>query len=628
MARSKVAATVGVLFALVVSILGLIALPNRTRNPGTQVDLLAPAIDPRHSPIDNHIQWALDGLNGTRAFAESEVRDRFSKTMLSAVSPSNFLQQSETLAKDRPYEFRGVLQDTTTVKVVSVRSRSGDGYISVAVATGDPQHLEGLFIGKEAIGASAPISAGYLTTIVFGGISLSVLGAYFVWQHRGRLGAMLLVAATLHLLQLFLGFNASAIFSLGLMIPAFASALIGHATLRSIVRTASASSTDTLKDRIVIGSMYTTAVVSASIWLFVDTAIVGLPRHVPTLQHNSNLAHTLANTASICALTSAALLVARHLDLLVRRRSNEQSITVQDAFFHVAASACAVTVLVGALLWVTGTKQYQLLPSFLIDIAMLTISIPFAVLAFGHVSAKKRELVETRASRARLLEAADAARRQIERDLHDGTQQRLLAVLMGIRRNQQKFGHLDDELDNELERSANDLQAALDELRDIARGLHPSALDHGLQAALEGLAERAPLPVDVRVDKKLINLPLDIATAAYFVVAEAITNTARHANASYVHVSVAHQPINTNGVATTNATIQLSVSDNGVGGADLRDGTGLRELRDRVEAIGGALLIESPLTKGTTISASIPIPNPRDQSVNAIGVESNARHRG
>ncbi len=605
--------------------------------------MLAPALDPVHSRIDNHVDWWLQALNGQRAITEAEVRDRFSPLMLTAISPSNFLKQTETLIADGPYRYRGVLRSTAKEKFVSLSSQEGDGFISVSLDGKDTQRIEGLFIGKEDIGVSSPVPVGYLTIIVLGGLGLAILGAYLVWQQRIRVGAMLLISALLHLSQLFSGFNVPALFSLGLFVPAFAPALLGHATLcidRTVRRLP-----DMNKDRVVLGSLYLTAIVSSSVWLLVNTAMVGLPHHLFFVEHSSSGAHTMANVASICALISGVLLVVRHIDRYYQRRKSELAPTIQATFMPIGAVLSTLMVLICAVLWLRGTKQYRLLPSILIDVAVLIVALPFSAIALAHVTAKKQELAETRASRARLLEATDSARRQIERDLHDGTQQRLLAALMGIRRNQQRFGHLDAELNTELGRSADDLQDALNELRDIARGLHPSALDHGLPAALEGLAERAPLPVELHIDGVATNIPLPIATAAYFVASEAITNAARHAQATYVCISVTSSNSSTN--ISLGTHLRIDVSDNGTGGADFKKGTGLRELADRVEALGGSFDVDShsgrsgtrrlresgfassittepghieakasgrPTNFGTTVSAAFPLPTLTDQA--------------
>jgi PAS domain S-box-containing protein len=198
------------------------------------------------------------------------------------------------------------------------------------------------------------------------------------------------------------------------------------------------------------------------------------------------------------------------------------------------------------------------------------------------------------ASRARIVAAGDAERRRLERNLHDGAQQRLIATSLNVRLAARRAG--DSELRTLLEGAGDELALALEELRELARGLHPAILsDHGLPAAVDALAQRAPLPVDVAValDNRL---PKPVEAAAYYVVAEALTNVAKYAQASQAQVRVSH-----NG-----ARAVVEVVDDGVGGADERDGSGLRGLVDRVEALGGKLSVSSPVGAGTTVRAELP----------------------
>jgi signal transduction histidine kinase len=198
------------------------------------------------------------------------------------------------------------------------------------------------------------------------------------------------------------------------------------------------------------------------------------------------------------------------------------------------------------------------------------------------------------ASRARIVAAGDAERRRLERNLHDGAQQRLIATSLNVRLAARRAG--DSELRTLLEGAGDELALALEELRELARGLHPAILsDHGLPAAVDALAQRAPLPVDVAValDDRL---PKPVEAAAYYVVAEALTNVAQYAQASQAQVRVSH----------SGARAVVEVVDDGVGGADERGGSGLRGLVDRVEALGGKLSVSSPVGAGTTVRAELP----------------------
>jgi signal transduction histidine kinase len=208
----------------------------------------------------------------------------------------------------------------------------------------------------------------------------------------------------------------------------------------------------------------------------------------------------------------------------------------------------------------------------------------------------RANLHELRASRARIVESADAARRRIERDLHDGAQQQLVAILLALR---VARARLDDDpraaaamLDN----ATRDLGGAIDELRELARGIHPAILsDRGLGPALEALAARLPLPVEIAAAPSQ-RLPSSIEAAVYFVVSEALTNVSRYAHASHVQIEVTSE----------NGEVVAVVADDGIGGADPAKGSGLRGLNDRVAALDGRLEVESSEARGTTVRALIP----------------------
>src|SRR5262245_37555593 len=184
---------------------------------------------------------------------------------------------------------------------------------------------------------------------------------------------------------------------------------------------------------------------------------------------------------------------------------------------------------------------------------------------------------------ARLVEAIDAERRRVERDLHDGAQQRLAALALTLRSAlAQAASRPDPALEAVLARALAELETSLAELRDLARGIYPAILtQRGLAAAVTSLAERAPLPVTVSVEPG--RHPVPIETTAYFVVCEALTNVARHARATAVAVAV--------GVVAGRLVVE--VGDDGVGGADVARGTGLAGLAERVAALGGRLTVES-----------------------------------
>jgi signal transduction histidine kinase len=206
---------------------------------------------------------------------------------------------------------------------------------------------------------------------------------------------------------------------------------------------------------------------------------------------------------------------------------------------------------------------------------------------------------ELEASRVRIISAADEARRRLMRDLHDGAQQRIVALALKTRRLAQSQAAQAAGLDAELRSHEVDLKGVLDELRTIASGLHPAALSHGgLAPALRTLARRCPVPVvlDVQLPEGVAD-PVEVA--AYYVIAETVTNTTKHAEASRIDVTV----------ELRDGRLSVCVRDDGVGGADPACGSGLVGLRDRIEAMGGTMTLDSPSGGGTTLIADLPLPD-------------------
>ena len=266
--------------------------------------------------------------------------------------------------------------------------------------------------------------------------------------------------------------------------------------------------------------------------------------------------------------------------------------TLQRSGYHAAVAA---PVTVGGGLWgalAAGTRSDEPLPEGLeqrlCDFAELVAQ------ALANADAHE----QLAASRARIVEAGDAERRRLERNLHDGAQQRLVSVALDLRMVGATLEKDPAAARKILAEAQDQLAKGLDELRELARGIHPAVLtDRGLGPALQALVARAPVPVEItELPEERLAGPVE--AAAYYVVAEAITNVAKYAQASCVTVSVRRS----NGSAT------VVVTDDGVGGADPALGTGLRGLADRIEALDGRLEVDSPAARGTRISAEIPTP--------------------
>jgi PAS domain S-box-containing protein len=244
----------------------------------------------------------------------------------------------------------------------------------------------------------------------------------------------------------------------------------------------------------------------------------------------------------------------------------------------------------GAL--IAGTDEPQPLPARteygLADFAALVAT------AISNASGR----AELLASRARIVEATDEQRRRVVRDLHDGAQQLLVHAVINLQRAHGR-DDVPPDLAELLDETLTDTRRAIDELRELARGIHPAILTHhGLGAAVDALAQRAPLPVTVDVTDD--RYPAPIESAAYFVVAEALTNVAKYANARQAHVTATQHE----------GCLVLTVADDGVGGATCATGRGLAGLADRMAALGGHLTVDSSTGAGTTLRAEIPLPGP------------------
>ncbi len=211
----------------------------------------------------------------------------------------------------------------------------------------------------------------------------------------------------------------------------------------------------------------------------------------------------------------------------------------------------------------------------------------------GYVARVARSRSELVASRARIIAAADAARERLARDLHDGTQQRLVTTVVDLQLADQQFDRDAPAARELLQAALTEAGEALTELRELAHGVHPTILtNRGLGAAAAALAARSPLPVDVAVDEE--RYPPHVEAAAYFFIAEALTNAVKHAHATHVELNLQRR----------DGRLVIDVRDDGIGGAD-STGSGIRGLRDRIEALGGRMHLASPAGHGTHLHATI-----------------------
>jgi signal transduction histidine kinase len=265
-----------------------------------------------------------------------------------------------------------------------------------------------------------------------------------------------------------------------------------------------------------------------------------------------------------------------------------------DVRQHGVHTAVGTPIIVEGRLWglmaAASSQEQPLPPDTEARLASFT-----ALVATAIANAESRAALA--ASRTRIVAAADESRRRIERDLHDGTQQQLVSLMVQLRAVEAKEPPEVGALRAQLRRTARDLAGALEELQEISRGIHPVILSKGgLEPALTVLARRSAVPVelDLRAERRL---PEHVEVAAYYVVSEALTNAAKHAHASVVRVEL----------EANNAIVRLAIRDDGIGQADPGKGSGLVGLSDRIEALGGRLQVISPSGSGTTLLIEIPV---------------------
>jgi len=258
-----------------------------------------------------------------------------------------------------------------------------------------------------------------------------------------------------------------------------------------------------------------------------------------------------------------------------------------------AISVVVFAVGLGIVVRLVGVAEPTLSLLLLIrDVGILAIPIGFVVGSFQLVEQ------ELRSSRARIVEASDAERRRLERDLHDGAQQRFVTLSIGLRVLRSKLGHdVEPEVAQGVDAAVEELRAGISELRELARGIHPAVLSgEGLAGAFSALAERSPVPTTI-VSVPSGRLAPAVETSAYFVVSEALANVGKHASATSASIAA----------KVERDTLVVQVGDDGVGGADSSKGSGLRGLSDRLTALGGTLAITSRPSGGTVVTATIPV---------------------
>src|SRR5262245_14036706 len=339
------------------------------------------------------------------------------------------------------------------------------------------------------------------------------------------------------------------------------------------------------------------AAVAEEVGRVLDVGTAGLARYDPerTITHLASLEHPPFVVGSVWPLEGESV-CAGVLDSVRTVRIDDYS--ALPGQIAAATRSSPLTSCVGAPIIVDGavwgvltvSDRETLRKGIENDLLEFTALVPTAV----SDAASRAELM---ASRARLVTAGDEARRRIERNLHDGTQQRLVTIDIGLRALESKIHADNPEARDAVERIRDQVRAVIDEVREVSRGLHPSALaEAGLEASLRSLARRTGIGVDFNVELGT-RPPEPIEIGVYYLVSEALTNIVRHARADTVTIEI----------SADESVLRVAVADDGVGGAHLGRGSGLEGLVDRVEALGGRLEIDSPPGGGTRVLAALPM---------------------
>jgi signal transduction histidine kinase len=436
----------------------------------------------------------------------------------------------------------------------------------------------------------------------------------FAWDRRPGSGTGPLMTAIgfTWFFQALLASNSDVLFTIGAIGSNLPFAILIH-----LLVTFPSGRLQTRGQRVLVGASYFLTTIVQGAWaLFADPWSEGCencPENVVEVGDNAAIGEAIGSAETIFA----TVLIAATVALLYKRWRGSSSRERRVLTPVLATGGLAFSFLMAALIvgqigasdgievgtYIAAISAFACLPfAFLAGLLRSRISRDEEIRT--ELTAENAQLMaelqgkvaELRASRTRIVEAGFEERRRVERDLHDGAQQRLVALTMSLRLVRAKFETDPEAAAELLDEAMEELNEATRELRELARGIHPAVLsDRGLEAALSGLADRSPVPVEI-VETPSERLPAPVESATYFVVAEALTNVARYAEAEEATVRVSR----------VDGTVEVEVHDDGVGGADPSTGTGLRGLEDRVSALEGRLLITSPEGEGTTVVARIP----------------------
>jgi signal transduction histidine kinase len=585
------------------------------------------APDPEVSVLEEHLDWSLALINGG-PISPDEFEQRFSPWFRSQITYRAFEAQTNTITSTAPYQLYGFQADDEAGQAEALlASDDGQTYQLSLVLDPDTDQLAGLLI-SEIEGVDTGAFSGWQFA-VHAGAAVALLGAARLLERLGlgrslhrAVPTMLAVAAVLWAVQLLEVSGSPIVFTLALLAGPLAAAILAASLTLAITTTSDSSKGPTtawfrhqpvavaLAAIVVAGAGAVAAVTT------LDTAAVGRPDNLLAIAPDRQRAEAAVALGGWLTLAAAVVVGAIVIVSQVNTGRAGRSL-----------APVAVGVIAGAGLWAvpaalvtTSTDGYDLSQSPLLSIGAIVAAVGLAGSAYWHrydegeradeLAAENRQLhgelalqlAEVEASRARIVEAAEEARRSVERDLHDGAQQRLVALLLAIKVGRQRFGSLDPELDRFLASTADDLGTAVGELRELARGLRPAVLEHGVAAAAEALAEVSPVPTTVTADRDL-RCSSTIEQTAYYVISESLTNAAKHADADHVEVVISPT---TADPAGNGDGIECVIRDDGRGGATIDHGGGLQNIADRVRAAGGTWSLSSPTGGPTVVTATLP----------------------
>lgn len=585
----------------------VVAHAGTDRPDNDPLDVLAGFPDPGESAVEDHLAWAFDVLNGSDR-AAAQVADRLSPEFLDQLDPQEFLAETERIADARPYRLFGIevdLDETEAGGAALLVDRNETAYaLSVVASPRDPSRIDGLLITPIEIGRG-PFEADELAIRIVAGLVVVAAGAALVLIDRRRPGAWTLAAGLLCLAQLLELSDDRLAYTVGLSAGPFALAALGVATL--VVDTRGSR---TRRPRVAAALLAPVAVAAVLPLIAIDTAQVSLPDQLLVIEGDRDLARRLISGSGwVTAVASVGVVLA----LLLRQFRADWRRDRGLVATTLGGSAAALMVAVVGGSAAIDLGHVDLSQSLLLTVAAVVAAVAMAGTCFwdrydlGPVAAEleaentqlhaalEAQLSAVSASRARIVHAGDEARRRLERDLHDGAQQRLVTLRLALQLGRRRFGSSDAELDEFLDGLDRDLDEALAELRELSRGLHPAILERGVAAAAQSLAETSAVPVEI-VAADGTRCGTEVEHAAYFVLSEALANAGRHAQATHVVVRVEH----------ADRQLRLTVADDGVGGARAGHGSGLVNLEDRVLALGGSWRLDSPVGVGTSIEVRLP----------------------